>query len=244
MGYPVGPLLQSLAERVLENLRIIDKMAPKSGGSDPNRPPFSDTQLLISLLGVLVFPQERAPEALGDLLQGYTDLKSVVTVIYPEGPNGSVELVGEGGVLERVDPTNIKDLPRLLRNSIAHFNIRPIKKNGLFGGVRIWNKDDEGRITMVADLDFDTLRPLAEHILLSLTHPTHEIRLCDPEDPLETLKRQKAPSKKERAPPKISNAVWGPMLAARKGDYDAAKEDLDRFLGEAVRKIKEAKRRQ
>jgi hypothetical protein len=26
--------------------------------------------------------------------------------------------------------------------------------------------------------------------------------------------------------------------------YDAAKEDLDRFLGEAVRKIKEAKRRQ
>lgn len=53
MGYPNGPLLRALAERVLRNIEIIENVEAKS--SDPLSPEgFAATQLLISLLGVLV----------------------------------------------------------------------------------------------------------------------------------------------------------------------------------------------
>ena len=164
MGIPTGPLLQALAERALANLRMIDELAPQPGDPEQDRPPYSDTQLLISLLGVLVFPHEGAPDALGDLLANYDGLSSAVTVHHASG-GGAIEIAGAEGDLETIDPSSIKDLPRLLRNAIAHFNVRPINKDGRFGGVRVWNKNDDGEITLIADLDFDALRPLAEHIL-------------------------------------------------------------------------------
>jgi hypothetical protein len=72
MGQQVGPLLATLATRILHNLDM-DSMAPPSGSDRQDEPPFSDTQLLISLLGVLIFPHEAAPEALGQPLRGYED---------------------------------------------------------------------------------------------------------------------------------------------------------------------------
>lgn len=83
----------------------------------------------------------------------------------------------------------MKNLPRLLRNSIAHFNIRPIDVNGRFGGIRIWNRNQKGQITFVADLDFDAFRPLAEHILHSL-HDREGLELIDPPDRLDGLNKQ------------------------------------------------------
>jgi hypothetical protein len=79
MGDPVGSLLQALAERILANLDFIDKHAPRPDDADQNRAPFSDTQLLTSLSGVLVFPHERAPDALGKLLKGYKRLANAIT---------------------------------------------------------------------------------------------------------------------------------------------------------------------
>jgi hypothetical protein len=54
MGYPVGPLLAALADRILHNLDLIEAKAPKWGTPEQDQPPYSDTQLLISLLGVLI----------------------------------------------------------------------------------------------------------------------------------------------------------------------------------------------
>ena len=59
MGYPVGPLLSELARRVLANLKFIESRAPKWKSVNQNDPPFEDTQLLVSMLGVLIFPHER-----------------------------------------------------------------------------------------------------------------------------------------------------------------------------------------
>ena len=73
------------------------------------------------------------------------------------------------GATETIDPRSLKNLPRLLRNSIAHFNIRPIGVDGRFGGIRIWNRNPKGQITFVADLDFDAFRPLAEHSSIACT---------------------------------------------------------------------------
>jgi hypothetical protein len=64
MGYPVGPLLSTLAQRILANLDLIDERAARIHGIDQVGPPYTDTQLLISLLGVLVCPHERTPRAL------------------------------------------------------------------------------------------------------------------------------------------------------------------------------------
>lgn len=62
MTSPVGPLLSALSERILHNLKFIERHAHDSQPSD-NAPEgaFAETQLIISLLGVLVFPQERTP---------------------------------------------------------------------------------------------------------------------------------------------------------------------------------------
>jgi hypothetical protein len=49
------------------------------------------------------------------------------------------------GERELINPSSIKSLPKLLRNSIAHFNVLPLKENGRFSGVRVWNKDEACR---------------------------------------------------------------------------------------------------
>ena len=64
MGHTRGPLLKALAERVLSNLDHIERHASSLDPS-ANVPPYADTQLLISLLGVIVFPHERSSKALG-----------------------------------------------------------------------------------------------------------------------------------------------------------------------------------
>jgi hypothetical protein len=149
MSYPVGPLLSALAQRILANLDLIDHQAAKLRRGDQNCPPYTDTQLSISLLGVLVFPHERTPGALGRLLTNYYGLSRAVAVRYSAAGPGRMEIAGADGKREIVEPTSIRNLPKLLRHSIAHFNIRPIERDGSFAGIRVWNKDDSGQITFV-----------------------------------------------------------------------------------------------
>jgi hypothetical protein len=59
MTEPTGPLLAALAARILCNLDMIETMAPAWSTAHQDKPPFADTQLLISLLGVLIFPLPR-----------------------------------------------------------------------------------------------------------------------------------------------------------------------------------------
>jgi hypothetical protein len=49
-------------------------MRPRPGFPESDNPPFADTQLLISLLGILIFPHERTPNTLCELLDGYEAL--------------------------------------------------------------------------------------------------------------------------------------------------------------------------
>lgn len=193
MSMPINPLLATLAQRVQANLDFIEKHAPRweLGSKKSDDPPYSDTQLLISLLGILVFPHERTPDALGELLDGYdADFDDVIAIKYSSEVNGKVVISGIDGVNEPIDPRSIASLPRLLRNSIAHFNMRPIDVGGRFGGIRIWNVRNGGEITFVADLFFDGFRPLAEHILRALAGDREGLNLNDPQDPLEQLTKQ------------------------------------------------------
>jgi len=80
MGYPTGPLLAALADRIFTNLDLIEAHAPEWGSPSQREPPYADTQLLISLLGVLIFPHEKAPFALGNLLRDYEPLDRVLKI--------------------------------------------------------------------------------------------------------------------------------------------------------------------
>lgn len=188
MGYPTGPLLKVLAERIRANMAHVHE-ATRDYDPKHSCPPFSDTQLLISLVGVLVFPHERASDALGNLMASFQRLTKVVQLRYCEDPFGKVFLSDESGEDQQIDPQDVKQLARLLRHSIAHFNIRPIEEDGQFAGIRVWNERN-GRITMVADLSFKELRPLAEFVLENLAASGLAWEIEDPEDPLKTLRNQ------------------------------------------------------
>jgi hypothetical protein len=231
MGYPVGPLLAALAHRILYNLDLIESMAPKWGTPEQDRPPFSDTQLLISLLGVLVFPHEKAPAALGEIMRGYQPLDRVLNVIYSTHGPDQVEMTGTDGEPVMVDPAKMSSLPRLLRNSLAHFNILPINKEGRFAGIRIWNRDLNEQITFVADVDFDEMRSLARHVLSVLREQHSDLNLRDPEDPMAELEasqgREIAPSPKV---PRLNRDIWKRLVEAHGGDAGSAKTTLDRLM--------------
>jgi hypothetical protein len=230
MGYPVGPLLSTLAQRILANLDLIDERAARIHGTDQVGPPYTDTQLLISLLGVLVFPHERTPRALCKLLANYDGLSRVVAIRYSAAGPGRVQLTRLDGETETVDPTSLTDLPKLLRHGIAHFNIRPIERNGSFAGIRVWSKH-AGHITLVADLDFAELRPLARYILSALAEPRSDLGLDDPRDPLDILAHTGASTARiSQGAPRIKDHVWERVLKSHNGDYRQAQRFVDGIL--------------
>ena len=231
MGHPVGPLLPALADRILHNLDLIERLAPKWGTPEQSQPPFSETQLLMSLLGVLVFPHEKAPNALGEIIRGYEPINHVLKVVYSRRDDDKIEMTGAEGETEIVDPKVVSKLPVLLRNSLAHFNILPINKEGRFGGIRIWNRDWNGQITFVADVDFDEMRSLGRHVLTVLRNQPSDLNLPDPEDPMAEIEAQHQESvARPTRPPHLNHDIWNLFLKAHSGNAGTAKTALDRMM--------------
>jgi hypothetical protein len=85
-------------------------------------------------------------------------------------------------------------------------------------------------ITLVADLDFDALRPLARHILEALVQSENDLSLDDPPDPLQTLQIQiDRATPRTRKPPRIIDSTWAQFLKASHDNYDEAKRTVDRI---------------
>ncbi|WP_279357267.1 HEPN family nuclease [Methylobacterium indicum] len=211
MAHPEGPLLQALAPRILANLDRIEALA----ADDATVASFPETQLLVSLLGVLVFPQQRSEQALDEILRGYEPLEAAITILHRSEVPGRKRPEADQG-----------NLAALLRHCIAHFNVLPIERGGDFVGIRVWNVH-EGRITFVADLEFTELRRLARHVLERLS--SGDPRLGNPIDPMDRLLQQR-PEQTSRKPPKISDAVWEPILEACDGDRVRAHRHMDQAL--------------
>jgi hypothetical protein len=207
-----------------------------------------DTQLLASLLGVLVFPHERAEGALGELLQGYKSLGDVVKIRYPhlERPEERIEVCGSDGERELINPSSIKNLPKLLRHSIAHFNVLPLNQNGRFSGVRVWNNDEAGNVTLVADRAFNELRSLARHILGAFARPSRSLKLDDPEDPLDEsgeLKEKFIQRAKPKQQPRVTDTLWERLVKGCDGDKNRAKDEMDQAIRERAVRITQVVRK-
>ena len=135
-------VVRNFAERTIHNLGVIQKMAKEDANSV-----FEVTQLMNSLLGLLVFPQQE-----------------YVTSI----PRTSLQdLESNGWPIPRVvgeypQARDLRHLIRLLRNSIAHFNVRfKSDERKSLHGIKLWNIDPRtDKITWKAELTVEETETL------------------------------------------------------------------------------------
>lgn len=114
-------LLRDYVDRTLANLRFIEKMVH----DNPEAEVYETTQLINSLLGLLIFPYQHMNK---------------------EIPNKSIqEMLDDGWIVPKVvgdfpQVKNLRQLIRYLRNSIAHFHIEFLSDKGnQINRLRVWN---------------------------------------------------------------------------------------------------------
>jgi HEPN pEK499 p136 len=128
------------ARRTRANLEFIE--AAKGRGENV----FEVTQLANSLLGLLVFPQQRYMSSIPD-----TPLSDLVSQGWPKIRTTAGALPEE----------NLQQLLRMLRNSIAHCNVEFISETeGQITGIKVWNINNSGKKTWQAELSLDDLRTI------------------------------------------------------------------------------------
>ena len=137
-------LIEDFARRTRENLRHIRKL--KESGSEV----YEVTALMNSMLGLLVFPQQRYIEKIP---------KITMEELFQQGwPIPSV-------VGDYAQVSNLRQLVRHLRNAISHFNIQFFTDNtGQIAGLEVWNMD-RGVITWKAKLSVSDLDAIAHRFI-------------------------------------------------------------------------------
>lgn len=147
-------VIRDFAERTRTNLRAIEDLRAEG------REAYEVTQLVNSMLGLLVFPREefieRIPEtSLNDLAADGWPVPKVV-----------------GGFPQAKD---LRELVRYLRNAIAHFDIEFIgDARNEIRILRVWNTS-RGRRTWQAEVGLEELRAIAGRftdLLLANGRPT------------------------------------------------------------------------
>ena len=136
-------VVANFAKRTMKNLQALESLQQQ--GADV----FEVTQLINSMLGLLIFPREE--------FVGRIPKKSLP------------ELKSEGWPVPKVSPgfrqvANLNELVRYLRNAISHFNIKFIEDgNNKICTLRVWNIETRGgKKTWEADLGLTDLRAIAE----------------------------------------------------------------------------------
>ena len=140
-------LVRDFAERTRENLLLV-RNSTHSGG-----PGFEVTQLVNSMLGLLVLPQQR-----------YFDRIPAITI-------DKLRELGWPEAVLQADIGSVKDLQvlcRYLRNGIAHFNIEFTATAGTLDGLVIWNYpggDSQSHRNWQVSLSIDDLREVADRFV-------------------------------------------------------------------------------
>lgn len=124
-------LIKVFANRTLKNLRAIEKMKEK------NARVYEVTQLINSMLGIMIFPRER-------------DLTRIPNKSYDELRNEGWPAINTANQFTQVK--DLDDLTRKFRNSIAHCNIEFLNHKKKIVGLRLWNMD-RNRINKVWEAD-------------------------------------------------------------------------------------------
>lgn len=132
MNYDKSALILDFARRTKKNLEFVEKFV-LSYPLDSNVEVFEVTQLINSLLGLLVFPQQRF----------YSDKKLDIPLSQLRTDGWPDIKVIEG----RLREDTLKGLLRYLRNGVSHFNIEfTINEDGNLSGIRVWNIPQDSKI--------------------------------------------------------------------------------------------------
>lgn len=150
MIYEPDRVVQDFAQRTQANLDAIRRLRAEG------QPVYEVTQLMNSLLGLLVFPKEKFFEVLPNMPLNQLKREGwPVPVI--SGPYRQAR--------------NLKQLIRFLRNAVAHFNIEFLPAPGHpedlppeITGLRVWNTY-EGAKTWEATLSLEDLQGITERFL-------------------------------------------------------------------------------
>jgi len=144
-------LVKDFAERTLSNLESIERLKT----DDPGRRVYETTQLINSLLGLIVLPRE----------QEFMKI--------PATPLS--ELVEQGWAIPKmiVDHPKTPDLQRLihyLRNAVAHFRLEFMTDGRELIGVKMWNEPKHGSRDWEVDLLLEELRDITKRFSTLLNH--------------------------------------------------------------------------
>lgn len=138
-------VVRDFVARTRVNLELIEQKA-KAGEEA-----YEVTQLVNSLLGLLVFPQQRYFNQIPNIPM--EELKAA----------GWPEIRVEG---EFLPPRTLRDLMRYLRNAVAHFNIEFIPDGrGELWGLRVWNVNPAHEVSWRAEIPLEALRLIISKFL-------------------------------------------------------------------------------
>lgn len=143
-------VVRDFIRRTRSNLELVRKHAKdadRQGLASEEREAFEITQLINSMLGLLVFPQQKYFNAI------------------PRTP--LAQLTADGWPRVRAidgfpDVETLHDLLRYLRNAVSHFNLEFTEHNGHIRGVRLWNNNAKGDTTWKAALSLEELDAIIE----------------------------------------------------------------------------------
>lgn len=134
-------LVKDFASRTTANLNLV-RAAVKNGQDG-----YEVTQFINSLLGLLVFPQQKFYDKI------------------PETPLADLQKEGWPIPCIRGNYTqvaNLKELAKYLRNCISHFNIQFTETSGHVDGLIIWNVLPNGQRNWEAELKIEELEGITD----------------------------------------------------------------------------------
>jgi hypothetical protein len=141
-------VVKDFAERTRKNLHLLRQLQQK----DPDQEILEVTQLINSMLGLLVFPQQRYFNQI------------------PQPPLS--ELKDQGWPIPQVvgdypQVSVLRELVRYLRNAVAHFNVEfTVGENQQISGLKVWNYDPRRRrTTWKAELTLEQIEDITERFL-------------------------------------------------------------------------------
>ena len=143
-------VVRDFVRRTRRNLELVREQSAaeeRAGTRDGQRSAFEVTQLVNSLLGLLVFPQQRYFDAIP-----HTPLADLARDGWP-----TVRAIDGFPNVDHLD-----DLMRYLRNAVAHFNIEFTEQGGQNSGVRVWNKPPGQPINWKSELAIRDLQTITE----------------------------------------------------------------------------------
>lgn len=141
-------VVADFAKRTIANLRAIRQMRHESDRA----PVYEVTQLINSMLGLLVFPQQR-----------YVDRIPTTPLVELERQGWPVPQV----VGDYPQVSDLRGLVRMLRNAISHFNLEfhPSDDNEI-DRLTVWNTEPRtGKVTWKAQLSVSDLDAITERFV-------------------------------------------------------------------------------